>query len=83
MSPWGIAALIAVAAMVTKTGRACAKNVFRSSLRAGCQAKESACEMASKATTYKDDLIAEIRAEDDQLPSHQRKGKKKTKVAAE
>jgi hypothetical protein len=63
MGPWGIAALIVIVAVSTKEGRVCVKKLFRTALRAGCQAKESAGELAGKAIEYKDEIIAEIKAD--------------------
>jgi len=59
MGPWGIAGLIAIVAVSTKEGRVYVRKLFRTALRAGCQAKESAGELAGKAIEYKDEIIAE------------------------
>jgi hypothetical protein len=83
MGPWTIAAVIAVLALVTESGRAGAKKAFRAGIRAGYHAKESAVELADKAKVYKEDLIAEIKAdaEDNDEDSHEHKAKKKAKTA--
>lgn len=80
MGPWGIAALIAIVAVSTKEGRVYVRKLFRSALRAGYQAKESAGELAGKAKEYKDEFIAEIKAEEVDETSNSHK-KKKEKAA--
>ena len=78
MGPWGIAALIAIAAVSTKEGRVYVKKLFKTALRAGYHAKESAGELAGKAKEYKDELIAEIKVDSADETAHK---KKKEKVA--
>jgi hypothetical protein len=78
MGPWGIAGLIAIVAVSTKEGRVYVRKLFRTALRAGCQAKESAGELAGKAIEYKDEIIAEIKADsaDETSNSHKKKKEK-------
>jgi hypothetical protein len=78
MGPWGIAALIAIVAVSTKEGRVYVRKLFRTALRAGYQAKESAGELAGKAIEYKDEIIAEIKADSADETGHK---KMKEKVA--
>ena len=80
MGPWGIAALIAIAAVSTKKGRVYVKKLFKTALRAGYHAKESAGELAGKAIEYKDEIIAEIKADSADETAHKKK-KEKEKVA--
>jgi hypothetical protein len=81
MGPWGIAALVAVAALTTENGRGYAKRIFKEVLRVGFKAKDSAEELAAKAIEYKDDLVAEIKSESDDHASANH-SKKKTKAAS-
>jgi hypothetical protein len=80
MGPWGIAALVAIAAVSTAEGRVYVKKLFKVVLLAGFHAKETAEEFAGKAIEYKDELVAEIKSENDGHASgnHQ---KKKSKTA--
>ena len=80
MGPWGIAALIAALALATEQGRGILRTAFREGIRAGYHVKESTLELADKAKDYKDELIAEIRADEDE-GSHEPKTKKKSKAA--
>jgi hypothetical protein len=63
MGPWGIAAILAIAAFSTEGGRTYARKIFKSGIKAGIEAREKALELADKAKDYKDDLVAEIEAE--------------------
>jgi hypothetical protein len=80
MGPWGIAALIAAVALATEQGRSVLRKAFREGIRVGYHAKESTLELADKAKEYKDELIAEIRADEDD-GSHETKTKKKSKAS--
>jgi hypothetical protein len=80
MGPWGIAALIAALALATEQGRGILKAAFREGIRAGYHVKESTLELADKAKDYKEELIAEIRADEDE-ESDTAKKKKKGKAA--
>ena len=76
MGPWGIAALVATATFATKTGRTFAKEVLKTGLRAGFQAKEAVTELADKAKECTEEFIADAKAEDKKAQS-----KKKSKAA--
>jgi hypothetical protein len=81
MGPWGIAAIVAVATLATEQGRGYLRKAVKSGVRAGLHAKESVVELADKAKDYKDEMVAEIRAEsDDEHETH--KSKRKTKAAS-
>jgi hypothetical protein len=81
MGPWGIAALVALAAVSTAEGRGIAKKLFKVALRAGFQAKETAEEFAGKAIEYKDELVAEIKSEHEDHASENHHKKKSKSVA--
>jgi hypothetical protein len=81
MGPWGIAALVAIAAVSSTEGRVLVKKAFKVILLAGFHAKETAEEFAGKAIEYKDELVAEIKSENDDHTSANH-SKKKSKTAS-
>ncbi len=81
MGPWGIAALIGILAASTKTGRCYARKALKSSILAGYRAKELTKDFAEKAKDYKDDLIAEVKEENEGQHANGRQSKKKSQLA--
>jgi hypothetical protein len=63
MGPFGIAAVLAVAAIGTETGRGYLKQALRAGLKVGFMAKQGAEDLAEKAKEYKQELVAEIETE--------------------
>jgi hypothetical protein len=63
MGPWGIAALLAVAAVTTKTGKVYLKKALKVGIAAGYDAKEAVDGLVEKTKEYKDELVAEIKSD--------------------
>jgi hypothetical protein len=78
MGPWGIAALVAVAAIATKTGRSFVKEIIKAGLRTGYQAKDTVVELADKAKESTQEFMADAKAEE-----HKVRPKKRAKAANE
>ena len=81
MGPWGYAAIAAVLAVTTEAGRSALKTVLKTGVKVGLDVQDSLGEMVNKANEYKDDLIAEIKA--DELDTEKKPARKKKAVAAE
>jgi hypothetical protein len=82
MGPWAFAAVIALVAVSTDSGKTYLKKIVKSGIRTGYKAKGAASELVAKASEFKDELAAEIREEkhnDDSAMSGE--GKKKTKAS--
>jgi len=82
MGPWGVAALIVIAAFSTQSGRSYLKKIVRSGIRAGYLAKDAAGDLAGKAKDYREELIAEIKAEHDEKNVGGSRPKETTKSSA-
>lgn len=63
MGPWGIALLVGVAAVTTKTGKVYLKKALKVGIAAGYDAKECVEGLVEKTKEYKDELVAEIKAD--------------------
>ncbi len=80
MGPWGIAAIVAVAAFCTETGRTYLKKALKTGIRAGYEAKDAAGELVSKAKDYTEEIAAESKKNTttEKTPT----ARKKTKAAS-